>query len=108
MAVIALNRQQYPTERCEDRTKVFEAMTIAMGAARLPGHLLDVSRSGARAHSRITVACASRVIVHVVDVALLAEVLSVDNNRFELGFFTPLNDVTLDRIIRAGMIRAVT
>lgn len=92
--------QSEAASRAAKRVKVFQPATLVREGVRLRMHLLDISETGALAHSPEPPSARSRVQVECEGVLRTASVRWSEGKRFGLLFDRPLLAADLDKLAR--------
>lgn len=91
-----------PEARRDQRLKIFHKVTLVIGGSQRASHLLDVSRSGARAHCTIPPEVGDRIYLLRDCLAKSAVIAWVTNAQFGLRFLLPLTDAELVALANTG------
>lgn len=82
------------------RRKLFEPVQLRCGRVSVRAHLLDLSVTGALAHSDRPPAPGDHVLIEGASLGVAGRVMWVRDKRFGVHFDLPLTNVIVDRAVR--------
>ena len=82
------------------RHKMFEPVTLRIGKAKMRGHFLDLSCSGALAHCETPPMTGAYVAVEALGLQTSGRVMWVRGKRFGIQFSQPLDNEAMTVLIR--------
>lgn len=93
------DQQSLAIARCATRLKLFEPVLLRLHGMPFRAHLLDLSTTGALAHSERTPCVGDQVFIEGEPLCVSGRVVWVRTQRFGIRFDVPLADMIVQRVV---------